>query len=203
MFSQQKRGIIKPIPIGTENSLEMSIENSKTLNNSYRHPHWKFALVEPILQSQLGVVSGDTILLRVDMLSKSVACIVANYYPISDIGMNIIRLSKFAMDKLNIGKNDNVLVERWDKIYSKKIILEYFIPNRIKNELKLLPIALHDYFETSVNLDSREEPLNVDYWIKRLSPDFPITTVTKETNIIVKSRAKRIHDGKLKNRVPA
>jgi hypothetical protein len=218
MYSQQKHASIKPIPFDKNYSTEMSIEELKKEVFPYRHPSWKLALVEPVLQSQLGVVSGDTILIRIDMLSKPVACTVANYYPVSDIGMKIIRLSKFAIDKLDMGKNNQVLVEKWDKINSKKLTLEYIIeswtidqqiehqellsylegvlPNIVKDELKLLPIALHDYFETSINVKNREEPLNVDYWIKQLSPNFPITTVTKETKIEVKSRAKRIRGRK-------
>jgi hypothetical protein len=62
--------------------------------------------------------------------------------------------------------------------------------------LKLLPIALHDYFEIFVNVKDREEPLKIDYWMKKSSPDFPITTVTNETKIEVKSRAKRLKSGK-------
>jgi hypothetical protein len=143
---------------------------------------------------------------------------VANYYPIPDIGMNIIRLSNFAKEKLNIDNNTQIFVEKWDKIYSKKLTLEYFIeswtldqqveheelllyletilPNSIKKDLKSLPIALHDYFEIFVDVKDREEPLKVDYWVKKTSPDFPITTVTDETVIDVKSRAKRLKFGK-------
>lgn len=220
MFSQQKRGIIKSIPNSQNLKLEMSIEEPDVFDHAYRHPKWKLALVEPVFQSQLGVTSGDTIIIRSDMLSKPVVCTVANYYPIPDIGMRIIRLSNFAKEKLKIENDNQIIVEKWEKINSKKVTLEYFIeswtldqqlehedlllyletilPNSIKKDLKALPIALHDYFEISVDIEDREAPLKVDYWITKLSPDFPITSVTNETVIEVKSRAKRIRSAKLK-----
>ena len=118
MFSQQKRATIKSLASLMNSPIELSKE-VKSPELPFRHPKWKLALVEPVFQSQLGVVPGDTIILRKDMLSRPIACVVADYYPISDIGMNVIRLSDFAKQKLNCETNIQILVEKWGKIFGQ------------------------------------------------------------------------------------
>ena len=58
----------------------------------YKH-NWKQVTVPRDFQNQLGVVKGDTLIIRPNMLSKTAACVVVGDGPLDDMGNDIVRVN--------------------------------------------------------------------------------------------------------------
>ena len=177
-------------------------------------------MIEPLFQAKLGVEKGDIVVIRQDMLSKGVSALVADFWPIEDMGLNIVRVSEYAMEKIGVETNQTALIEKWEKIKGKEVEIQYFIHNwsfeqqlsetsqiiqyidknlaeQIKRELNSLPISSFDFFQTIMEIPLREEPLKIDFWVSNIHPQFPIVILEPKTIIKVKSRAKEIYRKKI------
>ena len=224
MYSQQRKGIVKNYPTGADfedeevdilkiSSLDLE-EPRFLLQNDITDSRWKIAIVEPFFQAELGVKSGDTIVLRQDMMGKAIACQVSDGSPIKDIGHKLVRLSTIAQDRINVDIGSEILIERWETIYAIAIEIEFFLTDWtftqqesnttllqeietilssiIHQELLNYPVMQNDVFETFLSIPSREEPLNIKYWIRKLQPNFPILQITSNTKLLVHPRAIRL-----------
>lgn len=224
MYSQQRKGIVKNYPLEQEYQnfevddsrfFSLSLEEQYlVLQHDIRDSRWKIAIVEPYFQAELGVKSGDIIVLRRDMLSKAIACQVSDGSPIKDIGHKLIRLSTFAQDRINVDLGSEVLVEKWQKIFAVTIEIEFFLtdwtftqqemnfevlneienilPQVIHHELINYPVMQNDVFETLLQTKYREEPINIKYWVKKLQPNFSILQIASNTKFLVRPRVLRL-----------
>jgi len=202
---QQRRGTILAHPNKVDEQDEW--ESSEPLQkNKSNGAEWKLALVDPVLQTQLGVSTGDTIILRNDMSSRGIALKVSSDNHIPDLGLGIIRVSPLAMDLLAIESGKEMLCEGWEQIKASEISFRYFIQgrllaqqgvsfmtpelenclrSRISQELASVPLARHDLFETEILLTGHEEAIKIRYFVRAMKPRFAITNLTVRTSVIL------------------
>jgi hypothetical protein len=180
-----------------------SHEALKNLNLPYKHL-WKQVLIEPLLQTELGVNKGDTVLIRPHMMTPyPAACVVSGESPSLDHGRSIIRLHSTAYLRMKADVGSNVIVEKIDVIPASKITLQWFvrfIPRNhlnkkmkeqiIKNlksiifhDIQDLPIMVNDKFSTLLSFpDEPDKVYDLDYWIKEVIPRFPVVKLNSKSN---------------------
>ena len=192
MYSQQRTAIL----------LDHDLE---ALNLPYKYD-WKQVTVPRDFQNQLGVVKGDTLIIRPHMLSKTAACVVVGDGPMSDMGNDNDRVNADTRRIIKTKIGQAVLVEKIDVIPAEEIKVEWFIHSLIKKyiepelrqmitdllrqfifiELADLPLMTADRFVTTLTLpDNPEHTYNVTYWIRKLKPGFPVVKLIPATKLEV------------------
>lgn len=188
MFSQQRTAIL----------LE---HDTSSIDLPYKHT-WKQITLPHDFQNQLGVVRGDTLIIRPNMLSKTAACVVVGSGPDKDMGNDIVRVNSETRRIIKTAVGQPVLVEKIDVIEADHIHIEWFISSLIKKhiepetkqiitntlvgfifqELADLPLMQADRFITSITLpDNPEHTYKVTYWIRKFKPGFPVIKIVPTT----------------------
>lgn len=191
MYSQQRTAILLD-------------HDLNSINLPYKH-NWKQITLPIDLQNQLGVVKGDTVIIRPNMLSKTAACVVVGEGPLNDIG-NIVRVDTYTRKIIKTAIGQIVLVEKIDVIPADEIRIEWFISSIVKKyiepdvrqsitnflreiifiELADLPLMKADRFKTSIILPDRpEHSYKITYWIRNLKPGFPVVKLIPSTKLDV------------------
>ena len=188
MYSQQRMAILLD-------------HGSESQNFPYRHL-FKQVTLPTDFQNQLGVVRGDSIIIRPHMLSRTAACVVVGEGPSVDMGNDIVRLNSVARGIIKTSVGQPVLVERIDVLPAEEIKIEWFISSLIKKHLEFdfrqaittkltnnlfsdladLPQMVTDRFSTTLTLPHNpEQTYNVTYWIRKVKPGFPVVKLVPTT----------------------
>lgn len=190
MYSQQRTAIV----------LEHNLE---TLNFPYKHV-FKQVTLPGDFQNRLGVVKGDSLIIRPNMLSKPAACVVVGEGPDKDMGNDIVRISSFARKIIKSSLGQAVLVERIDVIPADELNIEWYISGLVKKyiepelrssisafltnslflDLADLPLMVKDRFTTTLTLPNKpEQTYNISYWIRKAKPGFPVVKLVPNTRL--------------------
>lgn len=192
MYSQQRLAILLD-------------HDPSSLNLPYKHS-WKQVTLPNDFQNQLGVVRGDTLIIRPHMLSKTAACVVVGTGPAKDMGNDIVRVDAGTRRIIKTSVGQQVLVEKIDVIPAEEIKIEWYVSSMIKKhieehtkqkitytlkdflfvELADLPLMQADRFQTILTLpDNPEHSYNVTYWIRKIKPGFPVVKIVPSTRLTV------------------
>ena len=190
MYSQQRTAILLD-------------HDSSSLNFPYKHV-FKQVTLPSDFQNRLGVVKGDSLIIRPHMLSKTAACVVVGEGPSEDMGNDIVRINSVARRIIKSVVGQAVLVEKIDVIPAEKIEIEWYITTMVKRhmdpalrqnitsilndflfiELSDLPLMIADRFTTTLTLPNNpEHTYNVTYWIRKLKPGFPVVKLVPSTKL--------------------
>jgi hypothetical protein len=192
MYSQQRTAIV----------LDHDLD---TLNLPYNHS-WKQVTLPNDFQNQLGVVNGDTLIIRPHMLAKPAACVVVGNGPPDDMGNDIVRVNSDTRRITRTFIGQTVLVEKFDVIPADEIYIEWYISLVIKKYLDVeikdsitetlseflfsdladLPLMRADRFITTITLPKRpDQTFKINYWIRKFKPGFAIVKLTPTTKLHV------------------
>ncbi len=192
MYSQQRFAILLD-------------QDSNFQNLPYKHA-FKQVTLPTDLQNQLGVVRGDSLIIRPDMLSRTAACVVIGEGPSGDMGNDIVRINSVARRIIKSSVGQSVLVEKIDVIPAEEIKIEWFLTSYVKKhldselcqnitallqnflflELADLPLMVADRFTTALTLPNNpEHTYNVIYWIRKVKPGFPVFKLVPSTKLLI------------------
>lgn len=190
MYSQQRTAIL----------LE---HDSSSFNFPYKHA-FKQVTLPSDFQNRLGVVKGDSVIIRPNMLSRTAACVIVGEGPEKDVGNNIVRINSFARQIIKGLVGQPVLVERIDVIPADVLHIEWFITSQVKKyiepevqksintllsnfiflELADLPLMVRDRFQTTLTLPNNpEHTYKITYWIRNVKPGFPVVKLVPRTQL--------------------
>ena len=190
MYSQQRAAIL----------LDHDLES---FSFPYKHI-FKQVTLPGDFQNMLGVVKGDSVIIRPNMLSRTAACVIVGEGPEKDMGNDIVRISPFARKIIKSSVGQAVLVERIDVIPAEELKIEWFITNQIKKyleaelkskinsflannlfvELADLPLMVADRFTTTLSLPNHpEHTYKITYWIRKAKPGFPVFKLVPSTTL--------------------
>ena len=190
MYSQQRTAILLD-------------HDSSSLNFPYKHV-FKQVTLPSDFQNRLGVVKGDSLIIRPHMLSKTAACVVVGEGPSEDMGNDIVRINSVARRIIRSVVGQAVLVEKIDVIPAERIEIEWYVTSMIKRhmdpalrqsitnilndflfvELADLPLMIADRFTTTLTLPNNpEHTYTVTYWIRKLKPGFPVVKLVPSTKL--------------------
>ncbi len=192
MYSQQRTAIL----------LE---HDSESLNFPYKHTFKQVTLPNDF-QNRLGVVKGDSLIIRPNMLSRTAACVIVGEGPEKDMGNDIVRINSVARRIIKSSVGQPVLVERIDVIPADKISIEWFASSQVKRfidpdvkksidsmltnylfmELADLPHMTADRFTTTLALPNNpDHTYKITYWIRKVKPGFPVVKLVSTTQLHV------------------
>jgi bifunctional DNA-binding transcriptional regulator/antitoxin component of YhaV-PrlF toxin-antitoxin module len=170
----------------------------------YKHP-WKLITIPKSFQNFLGVDNGDVVIIRKNLLSKTMACIISGESPLKDDGTPIVRVNKETRNRININIGDFVLIEKIDVIPADEVTIEWYyqkLPKRfmdtslkdkisqllhefIFQELADLPLMKQDRFtiDLPIPTESDNHYYKIVYWIRSFRPRFPVIKLDPETEL--------------------
>lgn len=179
------------------------LEDINNFSDIYRIK-WKQITIPKSLQQYLNVKIGDAVILRKNLLSRPIVCVVCGTSPIEDDG-NIVRVSREITKRLRIEIGQPVLIEKIDVVSAEIVTIEWYyhqLPKKFMDnclqeiinqqlrdslffELADLPLMEHDRFSTILSIDSEIcQSYKIVYWIRAVRPQFPVVRLNPETKLV-------------------
>jgi len=192
MYFQQRSAVL----------LEHELEYRNT--GIYKHL-WKQITIPKSFQNNLGVTNGDIVIIRENLLTKTLACVICGEGPLKDDGNPIVRVNKETRKLINTNVGNFVLIERIDVVPADEVYIEwyYHLPKRfldenlkkkinqllhefIFQELADLPLMERDRFTINLPIPTDlEQNYKIVYWIRSARPRFPVVQLNPETKLII------------------
>ena len=162
---------------------------------------WKQIIIPKSLQHYLNVKIGDAVIIRKNLLSSPLVCVVCGTSPEEDDG-NLVRVFREATKRIGIEAGEQVLIEKIDVISAETVAIEWYyhqIPKQFMYEnlrkninkqlhesifLKFadLPLMERDRFSMTLSINSEtNQTSNISLWIRAIKPQFPVVKLKPDT----------------------